>query len=298
MNAWEKIGQDLGGPTMRNMLLRMGAACMVLGAGAVGVHLAGWEVSKTEVMLRQELKTVPTSLGDGRWTAKLSEDRTMSKEEEEVLETKKYLLRRYRDSEKQEKLQKLASQGYQAMTSPEYKAAKVGETLSLNVNYYGTGGSDTHVPDVCWTGSGMERDFADSGDLIIKDLKLADGTTVTVPLKLVAFKPTPQEMRANRDWAGRENEHLLFVAYTFNVNGEYFEARERLPQAFWSFRDYPFLYHTKIEVTVNQRCTQAEARAVLEPFFRAMLPEVVKCLPDVNEELAKAKDRKNKTKGP
>jgi hypothetical protein len=116
-------------------------------------------------------------------------------------------------------------------------------------------------------------------------------------VKLVSFKPSPDEMRAHPDWAGKEQEHLKFVAYTFNVNGEYVSARELLPQKFWQYSDWPFLYHAKVEVTVDERCSEAQARPVLEEFFKVMLPEVAKKLPDHKQLLAIEEEKKRLAKG-
>jgi hypothetical protein len=281
------MSQRFGAASGKNSLTRLGVVCGLLLVGALTVSLGGWQVDKPPTPLRGQLKDIPLILAS-HYIAEEGRDRTMSREQEDVLQTKLYLLRTYVDEDKSTLLKKAAS------GSAEERAARVGRTLALNLNYYENGGSDTHVPDVCWTGSGMEPNYDDSGELKLEGVVLADGSKIDVPVKLVAFKPTTNELRAHPDWAGKESEHLLFVAYTFNVNGEYVAHRELLPQKFWQYSDDPFLYHAKVEVTVNERCTAAEARPVLEAFFRAVLPEVVKKLPDYKELKAAEAAAKNK----
>jgi hypothetical protein len=287
MSIWSKFTRQTGGPTARNATMRIGALCVIMAIGAVVLQVAGWQVEKPDVPLRESLATFPTLL-ENRWE-KIGDDKIMSAEEEFTLQTNKYLIRRYRDLDKRAALEKI---GFHGMGTPEFRAAKIGELLSLNINYYPNGRSDTHVPDVCWTGSGMERDNTDTDEFIIKDVDMGNGTKIDLPVRMVAFQPTSKELKANPEWRGKENQHLLFVMYTFNINGEYEAKRESLSEMFHKFSDWPFLYHAKIEVTLNERCSKAEAKPVLERFFRAVMPEATRCLPDAKEELAKAEAKK------
>ena len=260
-------------------LARFGAVCLIMGGGLVSLKALSsalnWKIEKPPVPLRKELSKIPPTLGTPWKYEAFGSDLFMTDEELQALGTDQYLLRDYKD---------IAKRDHPVASG----APDVGTILRLNLNYYPAGTGTVHVPDICWTASGLIRNTS-FGDLafVVKDVKLADGSTVDLPVRMLAFEPTPADIRFHPTWASEEGKHLLCVAYTFNVNGEYVSNRFEVMQKFWK-TNLPFAYHAKIEVKVNERCSPEEAQPVVAEFFREVLPKVSECLPDVNELKAKA----------
>jgi hypothetical protein len=260
-------------------LLRFGAACVIMIAGLLALRTLAaalnWRFDKPPTPLRKDLTSVPRALGTPYKYEAVGSDLNMKPDEVLTLGTDMYLLRNYADIAKRDS----AAQG---------GAREIGTYLTLNLNYYATGSGTVHVPEICWTASGMQRNLR-IGDIkfSIPGVKLADGSVIDLPVKMLVFEPTTEEMRRNPQWKGHEDEHQLCVAYTFNVNGEYVNDRNEVVQRFWK-ADLPFAYHAKVEVKVAERCRPEEAQAVVGAFFREAMVEVSKCLPDANELKAKA----------
>jgi hypothetical protein len=154
--------------------------------------------------------------------------------------------------------------------------------VRLNLNYYATGSSTPHVPEICWTASGMQEAPNSRRVFEVPEVKHADGRVDTVRMRMISFLP-PSGSPA-RSEAG---EPLYAnVAYVFHVNGEYVATPQEVMSHFWSAQN-KFAYHCKIEVMPMDPdrgdvllCTQAKAEEIASKFIREALPAVEDCLPD------------------
>jgi hypothetical protein len=242
----------------RGMFLRAVVAAVVIAVGAGAVYSVekslGLTFDKPPMPLQQPLALLNKNIGGipARYVAE-GEDRTMTEEILEVLGTREYLLRRYVDLR-------------QPAESPT-------SALHVNLNYYATGSSTPHVPEICWAGSGMIEAPGSSRRIFeIPDVKRRDGSVVTLRMNMISFLAPGSENR----------EKLKNVAYMFEVNGEYVATPKEVTSRFWKASN-KYAYDTKIEVTVGdgkQFCTQDEAQAAISEFIRAALPDIEACLPD------------------
>src|SRR5262249_22193068 len=106
------------------------------------------------------------STGEVRFESK-GADGILDEETVTALGTSEYLIRRYRDVHK----------------DPN----SVGGTFNLNVNYYPTGSSTPHVPEICWVGSGREQ-TADGGETFeVKGVPRKDGSRIDLRMRMVSF---------------------------------------------------------------------------------------------------------------
>lgn len=246
----------------RTMKLRMIGACIMVIAGVLTLHVLAsalnYKFDKPPVPLRKELSSIPRMLGTAYRAGPL--DDPMPADQVQALGTNQYLLRNYQDQVR-------------------------GGKLTLNVNYYPTGTGSVHVPEICWTESGRRRYIAGDREFVIPNVRLADGTTIDLPIRMLAFEPLAQDLREHPEWAAEIEKHLTCVAYTFFVNGEYVGKREQVMQKFWKAA-YPFAIHAKIEVKLAERTSPEQARPILEAFFKEVMPEVSACFPDTRELLA------------
>jgi len=244
----------------------------MLAAGIVSVR--GLETAlkatfdKPPAPLTKELSQMKRELGQPvRYVANLAAkpDQVLSSDIVETLGTSKYLVRQYTDK-----------------TLP---AGEPGSVVNLNVNYYDTGSSTPHVPEVCWAGGGWQESGNSRNTFDVKGVVRKSGETVDLRMRLISFAPPPGVPDKNSAGEPVYNN----VAYVFHVNGEYVSNPQEVTSRFWK-ATYKYAYHCKIEVTPMDpadgrgirvlTCTQEEAKRIVSDFMRAALAEVEECLPD------------------
>jgi hypothetical protein len=261
---------------MNPAAIRAGVAAVLLAAGIATVH--GLEAAmhatfdKPPAPLRKEFPLIKKELGWPVHYRAADADEILDEETVETLGTEQYLVRRYEDA-----------------TVPP---GAPGAAVNLNVNYYATGSSSPHVPEVCWKGNGREE--AGSGitrqTFDVTGIKRRDGSTVDVRMRMISFMPLP-----GRPTQNDKGEPIYSnVAYVFHVNGDYVTSPHEVTSHFWKAA-YKYAYHAKIEITpmgVHPTgpggpmvmdvldCTQAEAKKIVSDFMREALPAVEECLPD------------------
>jgi hypothetical protein len=182
----------------------------------------------------------------------------------ETLGTKEYLLRTYVDQTK--------------------KASEVGRALNLNLNYYGSGSTQMHVPEICWAGAGMEQAPSSKDEFDVTGVRRKSGEVVTIRMRMISFIPTHSDAAGLGLGIGN-GEDLLNVAYFFEVNGKPVAKPGQVLDEFWHATN-KYAYHTKIEVTVPAYCRPEQAQAVIADFIRASLADIEDCLPDPEEKAA------------
>ena len=242
------------------------AAGIVTVSGLESVLKATFD--KPEAPLTKELDLMKRELGQPvRYVANLAvkPDQVLSADIVETLGTSKYLVRQYADK-----------------TVP---AGEPGAMVNLNVNYYGTGSSTPHVPEICWAGGGWQESDNSRNLFDVKGVVRKDGSTVDLRMRLISF--APQRGVPAKNAAGEPLYNN--VAYVFQVNGDYVSNPQEVTSRFWK-ATYKYAYHCKIEVTPMDpsdvrgvrvlACTQAEATRIVSDFMRAALAEVEECLPD------------------
>jgi hypothetical protein len=243
----------------RRTMVRVFAAAAIMAGGYAGsvtleksLHLT---FDKPPMPLSKPLFEMSKQLG-GRYVAE-GPDEIMDEETVDVLGTKDYLLRTYMDTTKH--------------------AGDVGQELKLNLNYYATGNASPHVPEICWAGNGMNEASSSRRYFDVQHVKRLDGTEMTLRMRLISFLPKGE--LAGVTTAAKENDtELLNVGYVFEVNGNYVATPQDVSSQFWR-ASAKHAYHTKIEVTVPDICTQEEAIAAISDYIRAALPAVEECLP-------------------
>ena len=252
----------------KGTLMRTFIAAGVVAAGAVALHAAvaalDWTINKPPMPLRQPLTSLTKELGVGvLYRAEATgSDRLMDEASLEVLGTRDYLLREFLDQRK-------IVEGEGVM----------GAKLMVNINYYASGSSSPHVPDVCWQASGRERHPSlGEREFLLTGVHHADGTVSDVKMRMLSFLPTTNEWSHRPQGLDDDAKYLRNVAYTFNVNGIYVANRHEVESQFWKPTN-KHAYHAKIEVTVPVLCAPDRAQPVIEEFMRLLLPEVEKCLP-------------------
>jgi hypothetical protein len=179
-------------------------------------------------------------------------DRPMDEAQVEVLGTNDYLLRAYQDMKK--------------------RPGEPTSVLHLNLNYYPSGSSAPHVPEICWAGVGKKEAGRSRYVFDVPNVRRLDGSVTTLRVRMISFLP-PGE--------AENPERLQNVAYLFNVNDEYVATPQEVISRFWKASN-KYAYDTKIEVTVgggNSYCSQAQAQEAVADFLRASIEEIEKCLP-------------------
>jgi hypothetical protein len=248
------------------------AGVMLLGVAAVSGLEAAMHATfnKPPAPLRRRLTTISSMLGSPIRYRSNGPDQVLRTDYEETLGTNEYVMREYLDK-----------------TLP---ADAPGSLISLNVNYYDTGSSTPHVPEICWAATGREEADTTRNIFEIKDVVRKDGTTTDLRVRMISFKPVRGQPETN------ENGEPIYtnVAYLFHVNGAYVASPQEVTSQFWK-ASYKYAYHAKIEITpVDPRaqdpknpyvhgplnCTQKEAQEIVSNFLRAALPEIEDCLPD------------------
>jgi hypothetical protein len=237
----------------------------VLGAVVIAMSVGTlWSVEKKfelvldkpPMPLQQPLSFLSKDLGGSRYVAQgnpvaSAPDSTMDDETLETLGTREYLLRRYVDRR---------APGDSAMS-----------VLHLNLNYYATGSSTPHVPEICWASAGMVEALDSRQIFEVPDVRRRDGSLVTLRMNMISFLAPGSAPSGVRKYVG----------YMYAVNGEYVATPKEVVSRFWKARN-KHAYDTKIEVTVgdrNQFCTFEEAKGAISDFVRVALPGIEGCLP-------------------
>jgi hypothetical protein len=250
--------------TMSTMA-RFSIVCGLLGLGAVAVflspYLLGAELDKDPAPLSHDLILLNKELGSNPKFVAQGSDDIMQPDILDALGTKLYLLRNY------------------AKVGANNKPSD--DLVALNINYYEKGTATPHVPDICWVGSGLTN-WKDE-QIVVHNVPHKDGTITDIPMHFLSFVPkessraTVPGLEDNGD-----QDHLLSVAYTFQVNGQYVGNKAQVARLFWR-RDSRYCYHCKIEITYKRVCSREKAQPVIEDFLRASLPKIEECLPDWNK---------------
>jgi hypothetical protein len=240
----------------------------VLGAGIATVRglqtMLNAVFDKPAAPLSKPLPEMRRELGTPVRYVAAGPDEVMDPEMVETLGTTDYLVRQYHDT--------------------TLAADLPGSFVNLNVNYYATGTSTPHVPEICWAGSGMEEAPGSRALFVVPRVKRKDGRLVDLTMRMISFLPPGGS-------AATETGEPMYcnVAYVFQVNGEYVAGTQEVTSRFWK-ATYRYAYHSKIEITPMNAgngggrgvliCTPAQAQKTIGDFIREALPEVEACLPD------------------
>ncbi|HEY4330813.1 MAG TPA: hypothetical protein VGN88_13815 [Phycisphaerae bacterium] len=253
----------------RRAIVRSIIVATVLATGIASVR--GLETAlhatfdKPPAPLQKPLPYMHKELGDPVRYVAVGSDEILDSEVVETLGTTDYLVRQYRDETLAQQLP--------------------GALVNLNLNYYPTGSSTPHVPEICWAGSGRDEVGGARNIFEVKGVKRHDGSTVDLRMKMISFLPP-----AGDPTAAPSGEPMYSnVAYVFQVNGDYVAQTQEVMSRFWK-ASYKFAYHAKIEVTPIDpadpsgrkclTCTQAQAQKIISDFIRESLASVEECLPD------------------
>jgi hypothetical protein len=220
---------------------------------------------KPPAPLSKPLPEMSLRLGAGERYIAAGPDERMNAEMVETLGTSDYLVRPYRDT--------------------ALAANTPGSVVNLNLNYYDTGSSTPHVPEICWAGSGRVEVKSGQNVFIVKGVKRKDGSLIDLPMRMISFEPPAGQPKVSPTGEPMYSN----VAYIFHVNGQYVAGVQEVTSLFWK-ASYRYAYHCKIEITPLDpadrsgqavlTCTQAEAKKIVGDFIREALPEVEACLPD------------------
>jgi len=235
----------------------------VLGLNGV-VQATRTVLIKKSVPLRQPLYLIPDRAG--QWLM-INQDKRLPSEQEEVLGTKYYISRSYRDSTQR------------------------GRFVQLHVAYY-TGTPDTvpHVPDRCFVAGGLQpigksttsvnlsgSQYRQDQDQWVAQSRL-DPKGVAVPgmsidATIFTFaQPDNPDSQSN-------------VIYFFIANGKFLPTPDRVRLQGFDPRDR-YSYYCKVEVRVPGVAKTTEATEIASGFLSQMLPEVLACVPDWEEVTA------------
>jgi hypothetical protein len=256
-------------PALRKALVRSVAVVAVLAAGISAVggleKMLNATFDKPPAPLSKPLPEMSRSLGAGERYLAAGPDQKMNAEMVESLGTTDYLVRQYRDT--------------------TLAANALGSIVNLNLNYYESGSSTPHVPEICWAGSGLIQAKGGQNNFVVKGVKRRDGSLIDLPMRLISFEPPAGQPKATPSGEPIYSN----VAYVFHVNGEYVAGAQEVTSLFWK-ASYHYAYHCKIEITPIDpadplgrqvlTCTQEEAKKIAGEFIREALPEVEACLPN------------------
>jgi hypothetical protein len=247
----------------RQAVRRAVVAAVLVGLCVVGVNLLerllGLTFDKPPMPLTKSLTALSANFGSPRQYTMDGTDQFLSEAFLDVLGTKDYLLRTYRDTQK----------------SP----GELGQRLSLNLNYYDTGAATPHVPERCWAGNGLVEKGGTRHIFTVPGVRRKDGSVVDVRMTMVSFLPRAADPTSPFAATGDDNR-LLNVAYAFQVNGNYVATPKEVLSTFWKAAN-KHAYHCKIEVSLkDQYCHPEEAEKIIGQFIREAIPEIEECLPD------------------
>lgn len=255
---------------LRPKALALGLSAGVLLMGVVGlngvVEATQTVLIKKEVPLRVALFRLPKQVGS--WKLE-KESPPLTDEMLEVLGTRQYISRQYRD-----------------LSRPEEQP---GAFIDLHVAYY-TGTPDTvpHVPDRCFVAGGLNPIGKTTSRLNLKTLqyrKEEDGTWTSVSrlqkdrvrLPSTEIQGTTFTFSSPRHPSIQHN-----VIYFFAANGKFLATPDAVRFQGFDPRDR-YSYYCKIEVLLNSVSDPQEAAQRASAFLSAMMPEIMACLPDWRE---------------
>ena len=232
--------------------------------------------------LSDETEGLPDRLGP--WAQALP-DEPLNPDMEDALGTRQYVYRRYIDT----RLDPRAGNVLHAPTKKERddrytdflnlhaqdaKGRPLVPMLTVGITYY-TGLVDTvaHIPERCYVANGFEE--------VTKDVEtmpaggFADGKARDVKFTFINFDDQTNQ------------EHGVFVAYFFQVNGKYTEDPIEVRKTLQDLTE-KYGYYAKVEIKAasndTARSPTPEYRAAVEnaikDFIGAALPELEKRLPD------------------
>ena len=219
---------------------------------------------KPPAPLRKPLDQIPRQLGSPLRYEATNPDEVMDEEMVATLGTSNYVVRQYSDISR--------------------KPGELGDAVNFNVNYYATGSSSPHVPEVCWAGTGREEVGDSRKEFAVNGVQRRDGSLVDLRMRLISFKPLAGEPTATAEGKPMYDN----VAYVFQVNGDYVSNPAEVMSRFWK-ATYKYAYHCKLEVTPLDMtssggrvltCTQEQAEQIVSDFIRVALPATEDCLPD------------------
>lgn len=255
------------------------AVCVALVVSAIGfrgtVLALNVHLKKEAVGLRRPLTKIPRQVG--HWQA-VGEDVLLDEAIVKELGTRTYLNRMYRK---------------------DGGTGAGGTVLQLHIAFY-TGMIDAvpHVPERCWTASGLE---SIGSETIMLDLETTawredeamhqatgEPYRTTVVLDPITLRGEDVRMPVGdlglRVWefqgTGSDQRVRMFAGYFFLANGRT-TANPQMVRT-WAFdRSTKYAYYAKVEFAaagrdITRAAFEREVKDLLEP----LLPEVMRCLPD------------------
>ena len=230
--------------------------------------------------LSDESEGIPAQLGP--W-AQASVDEPLDPDTENALATKQYIFRMYVDTRldprgatllhaasKKDRDDRLKE--FLGRNSRDVKGSPLVPMLTVGVTYY-TGLVDTvaHIPERCYVANGYEQVSQDVETMS----GFADGNDRNVKFRFINFEDQTNQ------------EHGVFVAYFFQVNGKYTEDPIEVRKILQDLTE-KYGYYAKVEIkAANNDMTMArtpEYRAAVEvaikDFIGSALPEIESRLPD------------------
>lgn len=270
------------------------AVCVALVVSAAGfrgtVYALNVHLKKEAVGLRRPLNKIPRQIGG--WQA-TGEDQLLDESVVKELGTRNYLNRIY------------VKNG-----NPSEGA------LQLHIAFY-TGMIDAvpHVPERCWTASGLQSVGNETVDLTLDtsswriDDRVHQATNEPYRTSIVTDPITrrgedvrmPVGDLGLRIWefqgTGTDQAMRMFAGYFFLANGRT-TASPQLVRA-WAFdRSTQYAYYAKVEfAAVSREMTRADFEEKVKDLLTPLLPEVMRCLPDWAEVEAGTYPVKNDLSG-
>ena len=261
----------------RRTLIRAVIGAAILGVGIATVH--GLEramhatFDKPPAPLSHPLALMKRELGNPVRYISTQPDEILSKDVVETLGTNKYLVRQYQDTTVQ--------------------PGQPGRLINLNINFYESGDSTPHVPEICWAAGGWLEAGNTRNVFTVPEIVGRDGKKEDLRMRLISFLPPGGAgsggAGANSSGGGQVYSN---VAYVFHVNGKYVATTQEVISQFWK-ASYAYAYHCKIEVTPMETipgdpagrlrvlvCPQEQTEHIVSDFIREALPEIEACLPD------------------
>jgi hypothetical protein len=273
----------------RRTLIRSAAAAGILLVGVVAVRVLQAAMhatfDKPPAPLAHKLTFIKRELGHPVRYVATEPDEILEKDIVDSLGTPDYLVRQYTDTTK--------------------KPGEPGWLINLNLNYYPTGDSTPHVPEICWAGGGWQEADNSRNFFSVPNVQGHDGRDIDLRMRLISFVAKNGQSADAADGPVYSN-----VGYVFHVNGNYVAGAQEVVSQFWR-ASYFYAYHCKIEVTpmeidptdpLGRRkrvlvCSQQQAQQIISDFIREALPEVEACLPDRSILTTPPGSPKNATEG-
>lgn len=283
VGAAKEGGSSVGkavGNVIRQPAFLVAAGALLIAAFFLNFAVGYMQIhfKKEPVALTHELGTIPSRIGT--WV-QVTQDQPLDSEMQDVLGTNKYIFRDYIDERivGAGVIERFKDKDAEARRrlSGEIRQKFPNAVISLSVTYY-TGMVDTvaHVPDRCVTADGYEPRTYDTVNWpIARDLPTYIKTAGdNIKVRYINFE----------DQTGAANVPRS-ISYFFHVNGEFacspLDVRGKLAEL-WEKK----AYYAKIETMTTMENTEESAK-VQTDFLTAVMPEVVRCMPDWDKEHGK-----------